>query len=163
MFDQQQSTQENVMISRTVDLIGCRTPLLHIWMLGTRQHRKDQGVSMLMQEPECLFPSRPTEDWRLQSVLLCRWYSFYSQKEWSMFCLSGSAKISWKNILDVREKKGRFNDNPTLQAFVYNYFRLARTMRDVTTFPTNESDWLSKVNKVQNIFVKRGGGRRRGI
>ena len=37
MFDQQQSTQENVIISwplilvqTTVDLIGCRTPLLHI-------------------------------------------------------------------------------------------------------------------------------------
>ena len=26
-------------------------------------------------------------------------------EEWSMFCLSGSAKISWKNILDVREKE----------------------------------------------------------
>ena len=69
MFVQQLSTQENgmssyplILVQRTVDLIGCRTPLLHNWMHGTRLLRKDQGVSTLMQEPECLFPSRPIEE-----------------------------------------------------------------------------------------------------
>ena len=69
MFDQQLSTQESemsswplILIERTVDLIGSRTPLLHIWKHGARLLKKDQGVSMLMQEPECLFPSRPIED-----------------------------------------------------------------------------------------------------
>ena len=31
-----------------------------------------------------------------------------------------------------------------------------RTMQDATTFPTNESDCWSKVNKVRKIFVKPG-------
>ena len=31
-------------------------------------------------------------------------------------------------------------------------------MQDATTFPTNESDWSKKVNKVRKILVKRGGG-----
>ena len=29
-------------------------------------------------------------------------------------------------------------------------------MRDATTFPTNESDWLSKVNKVRKSFAHNG-------
>ena len=31
----------------------------------------------------------------------------------------------------------------------------------LTTFPTNESYWSSKVNKVRKSFVKRGGGGRK--
>ena len=42
-----------------------------------------------------------------------------------MFCLSGSAKISWKNIFGRQRERGRFNDNPTLQAFGYNDLTLA--------------------------------------
>ena len=33
-------------------------------------------------------------------------------------------------------------------------------MEDAATFPTNEFDWPSKVNKVRKIFVKWGGGRK---
>ena len=36
-------------------------------------------------------------------------------------------------------------------------------MQDAATFPTNEFDWPSKVNKVRKIFVKRGGGESRVI
>ena len=31
-------------------------------------------------------------------------------------------------------------------------------MQDATTFPTNESNWSTKVNTVRKILVKRGGG-----
>ena len=30
-------------------------------------------------------------------------------------------------------------------------------MQDATTFPTNESDWSTKLNKVRKILVKPGG------
>ena len=112
MFDQQQSTQENVMISWPLILVAEDSRFdwlqntfiayLNAWYKATQERpgRFDADARARM------FISQQTyRGLKITVSSIVQWYSFYSQKEWSMFCLSGSAKISWKNILDVREKE----------------------------------------------------------
>ena len=115
----------HIPLPRIADLIGYRIHSLPILMHGTRLPKQGQEVSLMMTEVECFWSQQTYKGLKITVSSLIDVVKFLISEGMEFVLSERFCQDLLEEYFGRQRERGRFSDNPTVQAFGYNDRTLA--------------------------------------